>query len=122
MSRISRLMGVILWLFSLNLFVATYGGRLAKNPWLDIALGLGMFMTACYLLGDSLPGSSDLKHALVLLLILMSSALLTARINGRTQFQWYDMMVIVAAPQVVAMIIGYLLAYRRQPHSTPLNC
>jgi hypothetical protein len=121
MSRSMRLGGIILWLFSFQVFAATSGGLLAKYLWLDIGSVLLMFMTACYLLGHSLPGSNNLALPSVLGLIVIASALMTVRFCNQLPYHWYDLMIVVSAPQVVALAISFGLSHRRYHKQLQLN-
>lgn len=113
--RNSRVWGTILWLFSFHVFVATSGGgKLGQNIWLDIATGVIMFTAAAYLLGMSLSYSEQFSFVVVIMLIAVSSALITFNVYEQSPYRWFDMMTIVAAPQMMAMAIGSLLAFRRQ--------
>jgi len=114
MLRNARFWGVILWVFSLQVFVATYGGRLGENIWLDVATGVVMFMVASFFLGYSLSGSGQVFFVSVFLLIAVDSALITFRVYDQTPYRWYDLMTIVAGPQMFIMSIGCLLASRRR--------
>ncbi len=113
MLKNARFWGLLLWLFSLQVFMATSGGMLGENIWLDIATGVGMFTVAAFLLGYSLPEGSQLSFASVFLLIAAASAVITFRVHEVTPYRWYDLMTIVAAPQVFVMGIAGLLAVRR---------
>ena len=110
----TRFWGVCLWLFAFNVFVVTSGGLLAQNPWLDVGTALVMFSVATFMLGQSLHWNSDLRQILVLLLIVAASGLLTMRIYGHVQYRWFDLMTVMAAPQMVAMVIGFWLGNRRE--------
>ncbi len=113
MLRNTRLFGILLWLFAFQTFAATSGGYLANHLWLDISAGLLMFMAACLLLGFSLPGSNDLAMPSMLILIFMASLMLTARIGGHLSYKWYDLMIVMAAPQVVVLAISFWVANHR---------
>ncbi|MFC1598964.1 hypothetical protein ACFL2U_03095 [Patescibacteria group bacterium] len=107
-----RFWGIILWLFAFNVFAATSGGLLAQNPWLDVGTALVMFSVATFMLGQGLHWNSDLSHIIVLLLIVAASGLLTMRIYGQVNYRWFDLMTVMAAPQMVAMAIGFWLRTR----------
>lgn len=123
MLRNARFWGVILWVFSLQVFMATSGGKLGQNIWLDVATGVTMFAVASYFLGYGLSGSGNLAFASVFLLIAVASALITFRVYDQTPYRWFDMMTIVAGPQMFISAIGCLQASRRyRADNTQLNC
>jgi len=107
-----RFIGIMVWLFAFHVFAATSGGLLAQNPWLDVGTGLFMFTIAAFLLGQSLPLDSGLVHVIVLLIV-AASGLLTLRIYGQVPYRWYDLMTIMAGPQMFVMAIGFWLGNRR---------
>ena len=121
--RNARFWGVLLWLFSFQMFVATSGGMLGKYIWLDVVTGLVMFMVSCWILGQDLPGGNEMALASALLLVLTASAVLTFRIYDQVPWKWWDTMTIVAAPQVAVLAISCLLASRRNSaDNLQLNC
>ncbi|OGY42524.1 MAG: hypothetical protein A2Y82_04130 [Candidatus Buchananbacteria bacterium RBG_13_36_9] len=121
--RNARFWGVLLWVFSLQVFVCTSGGKLGENIWLDVATGVIMFMAASFLLGYSLPGSGQVYFVSVILLIVVAIALMTIRSLGRTPYEWWDMMIVVAGPQAFVAAMGFILvSHRHRANNTQLNC
>ncbi len=113
MLRISRLMGVLLWLFSFQVFALISQSMPAQNFWLDVGTALGMFVVAAFVLGLSLTDNSDLSYVSTLFLVVVASAVMTFRFLGQTPYVWYDLMIIMAAPQVMALAIGFSLTTRQ---------
>ena len=109
-----RFWGVLVWLFAFQIFAATGSGFLNEHIWLNMGTVVSMFMVAAFLLGYSLPESNALSFASIFLLIAAASALMTVRFYELTPYYWYDLMTIIAAPQVFVMAIAGLLATRRQ--------
>ncbi len=107
-------MGVLLWLFSFQVFAFTKGGMLAQHPWLDAGSALAMFTVAAAMLGYSLSLKDDLNYASMLFLIVVASGMLTIRINGQAPYPWYDLMIVMAAPQVFFAAIAFRLGTRRE--------
>jgi hypothetical protein len=111
-----RFWGALLWLFALHVVAITGEGVLAQDLWLNIGSALGMFSVAAYILGLSLPPDVTdftLSHICALVLIIISSALLTLKFINQLPYQWYDLMICMAAPQVFVLSIGYWLTTRR---------
>ncbi|MCX6740328.1 MAG: hypothetical protein NTZ49_03815 [Candidatus Parcubacteria bacterium] len=122
MLKNSRLLGICLWLFSFQVIAFTKGGLLAQHPWLDVGTALGMFTVAAFLLGLSLPAAWDLGFGCVMVIIAASTAVLTARFCQQMPYQWYDLMIVMAAPQVFFMAIGFWMGNRRQPADLQVKC
>jgi hypothetical protein len=112
MFRNPRIIGALLWLFSLQVFAATNGGLLAQHLWLDIGTALIMFIIASYYLGRGLTTHTDLAFYFVLMLILAASAVMAIRFCDQMQLHWYNATIIMAGPQVFAMSIGFWKAGR----------
>jgi len=108
-----RFWGIVLWLFAFNVFAATSGGLLAKYIWLEVVTAIGLFSVASYFLGRSLSWKDQVGYVIMLMFIVVASAMLTLRVNGHLPYPWYDTMTIVAAPQMLVMVIGFWLANRR---------
>jgi len=109
-----RFWGVVVWLVAFQVFAATSGGLLIQHFWLDVGTAVGMFTLAAFLLGLSLPLKDDLSYLIVLLLIVTASALLTANFYQQMPYPWYDLMIVMAAPQVFFLAIGFWLGTRQE--------